>query len=284
MGMTARQLKKNIVDILNGAGIHPAPFNADMLIEHLAGITKLKLLTDGETVVSAETAKKVTDAAIKCSEGFPLQHIIGHCEFMGLRFKVNSDVLIPRPDTETLVTETLSQAKNLHGNLKVLDMCTGSGCIAITISHFLNSAEIHASDISEKALITAKENAVQNNSDKDIIFHHGSFFEPFSPDEKFDIIVSNPPYIPTKDIKELSDEVRLHEPIQALDGGEDGLMAYRKIISVAPKHLKSGGLLLFEVGINQSDDVKELLSKEFTDIGSVRDYGGIERVIYGKLI
>lgn len=284
METSARKLKNDIVQILNGAGVSPAPFNADLLLEHFAGITKLSLITDGEQSVSDDTVKRVTNAAIECANGTPLQHIIGHTEFMGIRFIVNKDVLIPRPDTEILVTETLKTAKSIATPVKILDMCTGSGCIAISLSYLTENAYIHASDISEKALVVAKENAALNQCLNKITFHSGSFFEPFTNKEKFNIIVSNPPYIPTEDIEQLSDEVRLHEPMSALDGGSDGLFAYREIISSAPLHLEKGGIILFEVGINQANDVKKLLNKDFTDIGSVYDHGGIERVVYGKLI
>ncbi|MBQ8165270.1 MAG: peptide chain release factor N(5)-glutamine methyltransferase [Clostridia bacterium] len=278
--------------ILNDAGVSPASFNTDLLLEHFAGITKLMFLTESNLTVSEKVANTVINAAKECGNGIPLQHILGYTEFMGIKFNVNENVLIPRPDTEILVTEAIKCAEKIQEQPKILDMCTGSGCIAIALSHFLKNAEIHASDISEKALATAKRNAAEQPGNTEITFHSGSFFVPFaakvnctsSENSKFDIIVSNPPYIPTDDIKELSVNVRLHEPMSALDGGADGLSAYREIISEAPLYLNKNGMILFEVGVGQADDVRKLLKKDFTDIYTVRDYGGIERVVYGKLI
>ena len=242
------------------------------------------MLTDSELAVAENVAAEIESAAAKCANGIPLQHIIGSGEFMGLRFKVNSDVLIPRPDTEILVAKALEFIENSNKNLKVLDLCTGSGCIAISIANSTENTDVSASDISEKALAVAKENALLNNQEKRITFYHGSFFEPFKSNEKFDIIVSNPPYIPTDDIQELDDCVKNHEPMSALDGGSDGLYAYREIIKAAPFYLNKNGHILFEVGIGQAEDVAELLKENFTDIKTVHDYGGIERVVYGKLI
>jgi len=284
MKISARKLKNDIVQILGDAGVSPASFNADLLFDHFAGITKLMLLTETDLTVSESIAEKITAAAKACAEGKPLQHIIGYTEFMGIRFKVNKNVLIPRPDTEILVTEAVKRAKGMTAPVKILDLCTGSGCIAVALSHFIEGADIHASDISESALEVARENALLNQFSHKITFHSGSYFAPFADTEKFDIIVSNPPYIPTDDIEELSPEVKLHEPMNALDGGKDGLTAYREIISSAPKHLNRDGMILFEVGIGQAADASKLLEKDFTDIGSVYDYGGIERVVYGKLI
>jgi len=284
MDIKAYDLRKEIIEILDAAGRTPAAFNADLLLEHLAGITKLKMLTDSKITVPENIAEEIKIAAHKCADGIPLQHIIGFTEFMGLRFKVNSDVLIPRPDTEILVNEALDIVKSNSGKARILDLCTGSGCIAVSLANFTDDADIAASDISEKALAVAKANALQNSCENKIIFYHGSFFEPFKDNEKFDIIVSNPPYIPTEDIKSLDDCVKNHEPISALDGGCDGLFAYRKIIKAAPLYLNKDGYILFEVGIGQSEDVAKLLKENFTDIKTVRDYGGIERVVYGKLL
>lgn len=284
MDISARILRKDITDILDAAGVSPAAFNADLLLEHFAGITKLKMLTDSGLTIPENIAEEIKTAAKKCSAGIPLQHIIGYSEFMGLRFKVCRDVLIPRPDTEILVTKAIDFATKENKIFKILDMCTGSGCIAVSLADTLPKVQIYASDISEKALTVAKENALSNGFENRIAFFQGSFFEPFVTEEKFDIIVSNPPYIPTEDIEGLDDCVKLHEPMSALDGGSDGLFAYREIIASAPGYLCHGGVILFEVGKDQAEDVAKLLEKDFTDIGIVRDYGGIERVVYGKFI
>ena len=289
-------LRKELIKMLGSFGIEAAVFESDYIIEHFAGFTKLQMLTERSLAVSEDVYDKIIKAASERSNGKPLQHIIGHAEFMGLKFKVNENVLIPRPDTEILVQEAIvcsnkiSELKNKNYTVKILDMCTGSGCIAISLKHYLPEADIHASDISEKALDTARENAINSNETSyDISFYCGNYFEPFTSnnsdnaDLKFDIIVSNPPYIPTGDIEELEDEVKLHDPFLALDGGKDGFTAYREIISKAPLYINKGGCLLLEAGINQAKDIADLMKNNFCDIKIIRDYGGIERVVYGKL-
>ena len=205
----------------------------------------------------------------------PLQYITGEQEFMGIPFFVNNKVLIPRQDTEILVEEVMKAARP---GMKLLDMCTGSGCIAISLVKLVPGMKAVASDLSGEALETAGENA--RRQEAEITFVQGNLFE--SVKGQFDIIVSNPPYIPSAEIEELMEEVRLFEPRTALDGREDGLYFYRKITEQCGNYLKPGGMLYFEIGYDQGEAVSGLLSKAgFREIRVVKDYGGLDRVVSG---
>jgi release factor glutamine methyltransferase len=209
----------------------------------------------------------------------PLQYILGSQEFMGLDFQVSPAVLIPRHDTEVLVTEA---AKRGCGSRSILDIGTGSGCVAIALAKALPEAQVLSVDISGEALAVARDNAQRNGVS--VEFVEGSLLEPFT-GRRFDMIVSNPPYIPAADLDTLQQEVRGYEPLSALDGGADGLDFYRRITQAAPDYLNPGGWLLFEVGAGQAPQVLELLGagglgkESFT----VLDPAGIERVVGGRL-
>ena len=205
----------------------------------------------------------------------PLQQILGSQEFMGLDFFVNEHVLIPRQDTETLVEEAL---KKIRPGMQILDMCTGSGCILISLEHYRKGIRAVGADISDEALQVAKRNAESLNAD--VTFLKSDLFEQVA--ERYDLIVSNPPYIRTKAIEELEEEVRLHDPMIALDGKEDGLYFYRKITEKSREHLKQGGCLLFEIGYDQGEDVAKMMEKAgFTEVTVKKDLAGLDRVVSG---
>lgn len=212
----------------------------------------------------------------KLTKGVPLQHITHKQEFMKMDFYVNEDVLIPRPDTEILVEEVIKIAKKIN-NPKILDLCTGSGAIAISLSKNLEKAEIYGIDISEKALEIAQKNA--KNLEADVKFIKSDLFEKM-PKTKFDIIVSNPPYIRKEDIQYLSKEVR-KEPEIALNGGEDGLNFYRKIVNKGIEYLKLGSYLCFEIGYDQKKEVLEIIANEqrYSNTYCKKDLYGNDRVI-----
>lgn len=212
----------------------------------------------------------------------PIQYIINYQEFMGMDFFVNKDVLIPQPDTEILVEEVINVANNIkQKKIRILDLCTGSGAIAISISKILKEkAKVYASDVSEKALEVAIENSVRNNVE--IEFFKSDIFKSIPKSNKFDIIVSNPPYIETQVIKNLPEEVK-KEPKIALDGGQDGLVFYRKIIPEARKFLNENSVLAFEIGYNQKMLVEEILrASNYIDIYSKKDLAGNDRIIIAK--
>ena len=215
----------------------------------------------------------------KRAERVPLQYITGEQEFMGMTFHVNSNVLIPRQDTETLVEEALKVVKP---GMKVLDMCTGSGCVLISILKNVHGTGGYGYDISKQAINVAKENAKLN--DVPAIFERSNLFEDVA-DETFDVIVSNPPYIRSDEIPFLMPEVSEFEPHEALDGKEDGLFFYRKIIQESPDYLTDGGYLLFEIGYDQGQAVSELMREHgYREVQVVQDYAGLDRVVYGTYV
>ena len=221
------------------------------------------------------------------AEGEPLQYIVGNQEFMGLPFDVNESVLIPRQDTETLVELALEKAKEKKRSLAVLDMCCGSGAIAVSIAHFLPKAKVTACDISAEALAVARKNAEKNGLGGRIDFRESDLFHVkkrnkiIQMKETFDMILSNPPYIPTDVIGTLQTEIKDHEPLTALDGGADGLDFYRRISQDASVNLKKGGFLILEIGSEQADSVSSLLeaSEDYEDIEIHKDLAGLDRVV-----
>ena len=218
----------------------------------------------------------------KLIEGVPLQHITHQQEFMKLMFYVDENVLIPRPDTEILVEEVIKIAKSINAK-KILDLCTGSGAIAVSLAKYIEGSQITATDISRKALSIAKLNATNNDVEDRITFVSSDLFQNIS-EEKYDIIVSNPPYIKRKVIKTLDEEVK-REPIIALDGGNDGLDFYKKIIGNAYQYLKYKGYLCLEIGYDQKDEVIDLISKEekYIDTYSKKDLFDNDRIVITKL-
>ena len=219
--------------------------------------------------------------------GEPLQYILGSQEFMGLNFAVNPSVLIPRQDTETLVELALKRVGEKKRSLSILDMCCGSGAIAVSMAHFLPKAKITACDISPEALEVARGNAARNGLNGRIEFRESDLFfmtkrkKTVRIKDSFDIILSNPPYIPTQDIDTLQTEVRDHEPIKALDGGSDGLDFYRRIAEDAFGSLKKDGLMFLEIGCDQAEAVTSLLSGAgyYSEIEVHKDLTGLDRVI-----
>lgn len=229
--------------------------------------------------ISSEDEKKIMQAVELRIKHIPLAYIFGKTNFFGIDFKVNENVLIPRLDTEVLVENLIADIKKKDGKALVLDIGTGSGAIIITVQKE-TGAECYAVDISEKALEIARANAEINNAN--VKFLQSDLFENV-PKIKFDYIVSNPPYIESNVIKTLDDEVKFHEPLLAIDGGEDGLDFYRKIIDEAKQFLKPHGKIYFEIGYNQANAVSELLMRDYKDIKIIKDYSGNDRVVVASL-
>lgn len=267
-------------EVLMQAGIAEADLDARLLLEHICGTNRNDLLVHGDREVEEEKLAAYRAAIAQRSRRIPLQHITGTQDFMGLEFQVNEHVLIPRQDTEILVEEVM---REMQEHERILDMCTGSGCILISLLHYSNWCEGIGVDISTEALAVATANGeALLAEEKRPTWLESNLFEKV--EGKFDIIVSNPPYIRTEVIETLMPEVRLHEPMQALDGTEDGLFFYRRIVEEAPKYLNKEGRLYFEIGHDQAEEVSELLEKAgFQDINVVKDYAGLDRVVYGTL-
>lgn len=265
---------------LQGADIPEFSLDARLLLEYICETNRNDLLVHGEREVAAEQQERYEDAIGKRAQRIPLQHITGQQDFMGLTFAVNEHVLIPRQDTEILVEEVLP---HLSSGTRILDMCTGSGCILISLLHYGLWAEGVGADISTEALKIAQRNREALLSpERQIAFVESDLFEKV--EGCFDIIVSNPPYIRSEVIKGLMPEVKDHEPMQALDGCEDGLSFYRRIVEASKSYLHKEGRLFFEIGHDQAAEVKHLMEEAgFIEVTVVKDFAGLDRVVHGYL-
>lgn len=262
---------------LKEAEIGEAQLDARLLLEEVCGTDHNTLLCHGDREVSEAEEEQYRKALEQRAVHVPLQHLLGYQDFMGLLFQVNEHVLIPRQDTEILVEEAM---RYLHDGMRILDLCTGSGCILLSLLHYSNDCEGTGVDISKEALQVAALNAELLGIKAD--FLKSDLYEKVT--GKFDLLVSNPPYIERKVIPTLMEEVREYDPYIALDGGEDGLDFYRRIIGGAQDYLKRGGQILMEIGSGQAQAVSELLREAgFKEIDVCRDFAGLDRVVSGRL-
>lgn len=278
--MTLRQAYEEGIERLKEAGIEEAGLDAWYLLEYVTGINRATYFADSNQEMKDSHRVTYQTLISERETRIPLQHLTGVQEFMGLEFRVNEHVLIPRQDTEILV-ETALEKINTKKPLRVLDMCTGSGCILLSVlSYGRKKCEITGVgvDVSDKALQVAKENA--RNLQVDAEWIESDLFSGIS--EKFDMILSNPPYIPSAVIKTLQPEVREHDPLLALDGKEDGLYFYRKITEESRNYLQPGGWLIFEIGAEQGEAVSSYLKQNgFVQVAVKKDLTGLDRVVCG---
>lgn len=275
--MKIKEVLNKSIEILKNNNIEDAFLKAKIILSSILDVDKSYLIINQED----EIEKKIEDEFFlkinRLCENEPIQYIINNQEFYGYNFYVDKNVLIPQPDTEILVEEVIKLAKNKEKYLKILDLCTGSGAIAVSLYKNLNNVEISASDISKEALNVAKLNIQKNECKIKLI--KSNLFE--NVNEKFDIIVSNPPYIETSTIKNLSKEVQ-NEPYIALDGKEDGLYFYKEIAQNANDYLNNEGIIAFEIGYNQKESVEKILEENnFINIYSIKDLSGNDRVVIG---
>ena len=251
-----------------------------IIATELLGVSQMAFYLKDDITLTAEQQTLFDNAIERLKKQEPIQYILGYSDFCGLRFKVTPATLIPRPETSELVEWIASEA---NGNESILDIGTGSGCIPISLGHYGKFENIMAVDISQKALGYATENAVKNNIKID--FYESDLFTNLPAEWKgnLDAIVSNPPYIPKKDIEELMTEVKDFEPMNALDGGEDGLDFYRAIVEQGREWLKDGGWLFFEIGYDQGEDLRNLLQESgYTEVEIRQDLAGLDRVALGR--
>lgn len=274
--MVIRELLTESVRRLKENNIENAIFDANLIIRSVLKLKPIDLVLSYNKDVEDEKIDCVRKLIEKRCQNEPLQYILGTQEFMGLEFIVNKNVLIPRADTETLVEAVLE----LNRGMNVLDICTGSGCIALSIAHYNKNAFVIGLDISADALSVASENAEKLSLSERVRFEKCDIMNSI-PDGVYDVIVSNPPYIESNEIEALQVEVSLHEPHIALDGGVDGLDFYRRIIKIAPTLLQEQGRLYFEVGCNQAKQVIKFMEKDFDNCFIKKDLCGISRVVCG---
>lgn len=318
--MTYRELLTEGVSYLNDNGLTEYESNAWILFEFVFDMKRHQYFMKMNDAVTDEAAVvRYRECLTKRAERIPVQYITGTQDFMGMTFTVNENVLIPRQDTEVLVENvlktveeikrTLQTTSGLNGsqnnivckaddndkmtesiyeNVRVLDMCTGSGCIAISVSR-LGNVDVTAVDISEKALEVAKANARNLGADR-VDFIQSDLFDKINvnngvePSPRYDIIVSNPPYIPSEVVDGLMPEVREHEPRLALDGTEDGLEFYRRITEESVKYINKNGWLMYEIGCEQGEDVSRImLDNGYEDVRVIKDLAGLDRVVVGKI-
>ena len=276
MEVLVRDIIKKAEEKLKEAGVVDFAVDSWLLAEFVFKINRTGFYMDPMMTVSKERADKYMELVGIRASKIPLQHITGSQEFMGLDFKVTENTLIPRGDTENIVEEVIATIEN-SGYNTVLDMCTGTGAIAISVAHY-TKAKVTASDISSKALEVARENAKILNAD--VNFIESDLFENIN--ETFDVLVSNPPYIESEVIPTLMEQVKDYEPMLALDGGKDGLDFYRNIINQAKNYINQNGCIVFEIGYNQGGQVKSLLENAgFVNINVKQDLAGLDRLVIG---
>lgn len=273
-GMTLADVLQYGEKRLLEAGIGEARLNAWYLFAHCFQIERSSYFLHKEEPAAAESVKRYEQALERREKHIPLEYITNETEFMGLPFYVDENVLIPRQDTECLVEEVLKISEGKD----VLDLCTGSGCIGISLAVLGKCRSVTLSDISAEALAVAEKNAGTNHADVTVL--ESDLFKNI--DRKFDVIVSNPPYIRTEEIGKLMPEVRDYEPRLALDGREDGLLFYRSIIRESSRFLRPGGALCFEIGYNQGEAVREqMLAAGFAQVVIKKDLAGLDRIVQG---
>lgn len=274
--MKYREVLAQGEEVLLKASIPDAKIDAWYLFEYVFQMNRTHYFLNQEKEANNEQYETYQELLAKRSMRVPLQHITGRQEFMGLEFCVNEHVLIPRQDTECLVERVMQYANGKD----VLDVCTGSGCIIISLDKLCRLKSATAVDISKEALNVARKNAKE--LDAHIFFVESDLFSQIH--EKYDIIVSNPPYIPTSVIEGLMEEVKEYEPMLALDGKEDGLYFYRQIIAKASEYLTREGMIFFEIGHDQGEAVARLMNDYgFDQVKIEKDLSGLDRVVYGKL-
>lgn len=286
--MTVGAVLKRAYERLDGSGVPDARAESEYLLTHILKCKRHELFMN--------SGKPLTDEELSLLEEYikrrigrePAQYITGEVEFRGLAFKVTRDTLIPRPETELLVEEALHAARaSGEGGIKIIDLCTGSGCIAVSVAKELPGCRVYATDISGKALKVARENAVKNGVAGRVGFFEGDLFKPLSSSNlysRINLVLSNPPYVSGADMDKLAPEVKDYEPREALYGGEDGLDFIRSIINGSQEYLLPGGYLIMEIGYGQAQSIKDIALKTgfFEGIEVKKDYSGIERIFKAR--
>jgi len=277
--MTIKQAILEAAKAFEAAGVPDPCIDAELILSHVTGLDRMSMLISGATTLTPEQEQRFSSLLLSRARRRPLQYLLGTQVFYGLDFQVDSRVLIPRQETETLCEWGIRHLRSLNRAARALDLCTGSGAIAVTLQHECSFVAVTAADLSPDALEVAKANARFNNVD--VRFVQGDLWQPLE-GETFDLILSNPPYIPTADCETLQQEV-MQEPRMALDGGTDGLDFYRRIAQGAGRHLVPGGMIAVEVGIGEAGDVAALFtSAGLSDVQAINDLYGIARIVSAR--
>jgi release factor glutamine methyltransferase len=277
---TVQEVVAWTTDDLKKRGVSTSRLDAELIVAQALGIDRIKILIEGSRELSSAELEAIR-ALVKRRRSFePIAYLRGTREFYGRPFRVDRRVLVPRPDTETLVEVALQRLSGHDLGARVLDLCTGSGCVAISLKCERPTISIDAVDLSPDAIAVARDNAQRLGAVWNVRFLVGDLFAPLPPGIRYDLVVANPPYIATGEIPTLDPDIKDHEPRLALDGGTDGLAVVRRLVEGAPGHLRPGGALALELGAEEAPAVRELLEKQgWTDIRTARDYGGHERVV-----
>lgn len=275
---TIDSLVKWAADDFRARGIESPRLDAELLVAHALRIDRMRVILDAQRRLEGAELATLRDLVKRRRSFEPIAYLRGEREFYGLRFKVDRRVLVPRPDTETLVDAALARSAHVSMSMRQLDLCTGSGCVAIAMARQRPTANVHASDLSKGALAVARDNALRLGA-YNVAFSESDLFAAFA-GRRFDVITANPPYIATAELATLMPDVRDHEPHLALDGGADGLDLVRRIVQAAPAHLVAGGLLALEIGAGEARVAAALLeARGFQDVRVHRDIARIERVV-----
>jgi release factor glutamine methyltransferase len=270
-------------DDFRGRGIDTARLDAELLLAHALGTTRLQLVLDAKKGLEAPELERMRELVKRRRAREPVAYLLGRREFYGRTFRVDARVLVPRPDTEALIDVALERTRHASMSMRALDLCTGSGCVAISLARERPTSFVAATDVSGAALAVARDNALRLGA-YNAAFLEGDLFVPLHSTWRFDVIVANPPYIPTPELASLDPDVRDFEPRLALDGGADGLDVLRRVVAGAGDWLVPGGVLAVEVGAGEAASVAHLFERaRFQEVEIRRDYGRIERVVSGVL-
>jgi release factor glutamine methyltransferase len=270
-------------DDFRGRGIESPRLDAELLLGRALGLTRIQLIVDSKRPLAAEELARVRELVKRRRAREPIAYILGEREFYGRVFRVDRRVLVPRPDTEALVEVALERTRAVSMAMRALDLCTGSGCVAITLARERPTSAVFASDVSADALAVARDNALRLGA-YNVAWRRSDLFDDIESSFPFDLVTANPPYIAASEIPTLAPDVRQFEPHLALAAGDDGLGVLRRLVSDAPAHLVAGGVLATEVGAGQAASVVALFERAgFADVEVRRDYGRIERVVSGVL-
>ncbi len=285
---TVADIARWATDDFRARGLESPRLEAELLVAFALGVNRMQIIVDGARPLTPPELAKLRELVKRRRAREPMAYLRGEREFYGLVYKVDKRVLVPRPDTETLIDVALARTPDVAMGGRILDLCTGSGCVAITLAKQRPTADIVATDLSTEALAVARENAFRLGA-YNVAFAQGDLYEaldrtklPWSP-PRFELVVSNPPYISSSECETLMPDVRDFEPRMALDGGDDGLVFYRKIVEKLPEYLVPGGVVAVEVGAGQAPDVAELFARAgLSDIESRKDLAHIERVVSAR--